>query len=140
MLAVFVNNLVYKLEANPDGSLDPSIVRSLLTSVGAESQLDSVASYDLVLAVVVAHFRRQTEEPEELRIQEVLRNLLMAKALGRGQGRRHALRKSIVELRSCDHFLVPFVFRLTMMFDVQLCVLFCFSQLKLLNFSYHRGI
>ncbi|CAK9039082.1 unnamed protein product [Durusdinium trenchii] len=98
MLAVFVNNLVYKLEANPDGSLDPSIVRSLLTSVGAESQLDSVASYDLVLAVVVAHFRRQTEEPEELRIQEVLRNLLMAKALGRGQGRRHALRKSILGL------------------------------------------
>eukprot|EP00913_Durusdinium_trenchii_P024368 g22877.t1 len=48
--------------------------------------------------IVVAHFRRQTEEPEELRIQEVLRNLLMAKALGRGQGRRHALRKSILGL------------------------------------------
>ena len=73
-----------------------------LQSIGAGSpSLPHQASYDLILATLVAYFRRHllsTPAPSCPNSQEILASLLTAKALGRGQGRRHNLRNSILGL------------------------------------------
>ena len=109
ILSIFVNKLVYGLEPNATGSLDPARVESLLAalqSIGAGSpSLPHQASYDLILATLVAYFRRHllsTPAPSCPSSQEILASLLTAKALGRGQGRRHSLRHSILGLL-CRH-------------------------------------
>jgi len=108
ILSIFVNKLVYGLEPNA-GSLEPARVESLLAalqSIGAGSpSLPHQASYDLILATLVAYFRRHllsTPAPSCPSSQEILASLLTAKALGRGQGRRHSLRHSILGLL-CRH-------------------------------------
>ena len=77
-----------------------------LQSIGAGSpSLPHQASYDLILATLVAYFRRHllsTPAPSCPSSQEILASLLTAKALGRGQGRRHSLRHSILGLL-CRH-------------------------------------
>eukprot|EP00435_Cladocopium_sp_Y103_P047346 s667_g13.t2 len=105
ILSVFVNKLVYGLEPNAAGSLDPARVETLLgalQSIGAGSpSLPHQASYDLILATLVAYFRRHllsTPAPSCPSSQEILASLFTAKALGRGQGRRHSLRNSILGL------------------------------------------
>lgn len=113
ILSIFVNKLVYGLEPNAAGSLDPARVESLLAalqSIGAgPPSLPRQASYDLILATLVAYFRRHllstplsTPAPSCPSSQEILASLLTAKALGRGQGRRHSLRHSILGLL-CRH-------------------------------------
>ena len=106
LLGVFVQNLIYGLEATPEGSLEPERVQSLLCRVGAAPAqyadvLPEGSSFDLVLAVMVACFYRQLRGSSchgALRVPEVLEGLLIAKALCRGQGRCHQLRRSILGL------------------------------------------
>ncbi|CAE7530058.1 unnamed protein product [Symbiodinium sp. CCMP2456] len=107
LLSVFVSNLVYGLEL-ADGSVAPERMQSLLQSVGAVPALYSAVlqpdqsgtSSDLFLAVMVACFCRQLakswDSQSPLSHGEVLGSLLTAKALCRGQGRCHQLRRSII--------------------------------------------
>eukprot|EP00439_Symbiodinium_sp_Y106_P068354 s593_g11.t1 len=106
LLSVFVSNLVYGLEL-ADGSVAPERMQSLLQSVGAAPALYSAVlqpdqsgtSSDLFIAVMVACFCRQLAkscDSESLSHGEVLGGLLIAKALCRGQGRCHQLRRSII--------------------------------------------
>ena len=103
LLAIFVNKLVYGLEPDEEGSLDPTRVKSLLRALQSNGvpALPEGASYDYILAMLVAYFRRRLLDGPPALVpssQEVLGSLLTAKALGRGQGRRHTLRASILGL------------------------------------------
>ena len=107
LLSVFVSNLVYGLEL-ADGSVAPERMQSLLQSVGAVPALYSAVLQpdqpgtpsDLFIAVMVACFCRQLarswDSRRPLSHGEVFGGLLIAKALCRGQGRCHQLRRSII--------------------------------------------